>query len=360
MMKDSVNGKNSSRTGSRLKDVAEALNLSISTVSAALKDRLDISESTRRRVARKAKELGYRPNWLARSLALNRTHVLGIVIPDLSRSFFPQILKGIDSVARSAGYHLLVCSTDDDPVREDDEIATLLGKQVDGLIVASAHMPPSNGCWQSVKKMGVPLVLVDRAFPSVPSVAADNERIGYIATEHLINKGYRNIAHLGRCSVMTGVGRRRGYISALRNFGYRVRRNYILEVQGEIGGYEGAKRLLQLSPRPDAIFAVSDPIAIGALQALEEAGLRVPDDCGIIGVGRAAYGEYLRIPLSTVDQHPFETGKAATSILLGIIAGQPPSSRPVLLTPTLVVRGSSSRSAANQDDGRGDATRPGC
>jgi len=337
----------SQRLGSRLKDLAEALDLSVSTVSAAMQNRPDISESTRRRVFRKAKELNYRPNWLARSLALNKTQVLGIVIPDLSRSFFPQILKGIGEVARNSAYHLLICSTDDDPQREDDEIATLIGKQVDGLIVASSRRPGQNGYWQSLKRMGVPMVLVDRAFPAMPSVAADNERIGYIATEHLIQQGYRNIAHLARTDVLTGIGRRQGYLAALRDGGLKVRRTYILEAQGESGGSEGVQRLLAMRPRPDAVFAASDPIAIGAMEAVQAAGLRIPTDFGIIGVGRASYGEYLRIPLSTVDQHPFEIGKTAASVLLGMIAGKPAPASPVLMNPTLIVRDSSCRIPEN-------------
>jgi LacI family transcriptional regulator len=342
-VKKRTENNSSNRAASRLKDVADALGLSISTVSAALQNRKDISETTRRRVTRKAKELDYRPNWVARSLVINRTHILGVVLPDLSRSFFPQILQGIDSVARTSGFHLVVCSTEEDPTREDDEISTLIGKQVDGLIVASARPPGTNGFWKSLTKSGVPLVLVDRIFKAVPGVGVDDEHVGNLATIHLLQQGYRNIAHLSRCSVVTGIGRRRGYVSALRDSGIRVRQDYILEVQGETGGFEGTKKLLTMHPRPDAIFAAGDRIAIGAMEAIRAAGLRLPTDVGVIGVGKVAYGEYLRVPLSTVDQHPADMGKTAVSILLDVIRGKTPPSDPIFLDPTLIVRDSSCR-----------------
>jgi LacI family transcriptional regulator len=332
--------KTSNRVASRLKDLADALGLSISTVSAALQNRKDISETTRRRVNRKAKELDYRPNWIARSLVSNRTQILGVVLPDLSRSFFPQILHGIDAVARSSGFHLVVCSTEEDPTREDDEISTLIGKQVDGLIVASARPPGTNGFWKS---LSVPIVLVDRIFKAVPGVGVDDERIGCLATTHLLQQGYRNIAHLSRRSVVTSIGRRRGYLSALRESGIRANQDYLLEVQGETGGFEGTRHLLTMRPRPDAIFAAGDAIAIGALQAVQAAGLRLPTDVGVIGVGKVAYGEYLRVPLSTVDQHPAEMGKTAVSLLLDMIRGKTPPSDPIFLDPTLIVRDSSCR-----------------
>jgi len=327
----------------RLKDVAQALGLSLSTVNSILHNRPNFKDATRQRVLEKAKELNYRPNWLARSLVTQKTQVCGVVVPNLSRSIFPAILEGIDEITHAAGYHLVVCSTGEDPEREEEEIATLINKQVDGLIIASAREPKKNGRWEILGETRTPLVLVDRQFAGAPFIGADHKRIGLIATRHLIEQGYRAIAHLSRRNVVTGIGRCKGYVQALREAGMRVRRDFILDVQGEAGGYEGAKRLLQLNPRPDAIFATGDSIAIGAMRAIQESGLRMPTDIGIIGVGRIQYTEYLRVPLSTVDQHSVEAGKSAASILLRMIDGEPACSAPVLLEPTLVVRDSSCR-----------------
>jgi LacI family transcriptional regulator len=327
----------------RLKDVAQALGLSISTVSAVLRNRADFNESTRKRVLQKVKDLNYRPNWMARSLATQTSHVIGVVVPNLSRSFYPNVLEGIDLVAHNAGYHLVTSNTEDIPNREDEEIATLMDRQVDGLIIASAHPPGKNAVKKILGASGVPFVLVDRPFPSAPFVGSDNEQIGFMATEHLIDQGYRAIAHLGRRAVATGVGRHLGYVRALRESGRRVRRIFTLEAFGEAGGYEGTKQLLRMRPPPDAIFAASDPVAIGALRALQECGLRVPDDFGVIGVGSVRYGEDLRVALSTVDTHSLEIGKSAASMLIGILEGKPEPAAPVFIKPTLIVRKSSCR-----------------
>jgi LacI family transcriptional regulator len=327
----------------RLKDVAESLGLSISTVSAVLCNRADFNEVTRKRVLQKVKDLNYRPNWLARSLATQKSHVIGVVVPNLSRSFFPNVLAGIDSIARNAGYHLVISNTDDVPAREEEEIATLVDRQVDGLIIASARPPGKNAGKIFLGASGVPFVLIDRFFDCARFVGSNDEHIGFMATQHLIEQGYRAIAHLGWRMVATGIGRHQGYVRALRESGMRVRRSFILEVAGEAGGYEGTRKLLQMRPRPDAIFAASDPVAIGAMRAIHECGLRSPLDFGVIGVGRVRYGEDLRVPLSTVDTHSTEIGKSAAAILLTMVRGKPAPAAPTFIEPTLIVRESSCR-----------------
>ena len=186
---------------------------------------------------------------------------------------------------------------------------------------------------------------MDRFFASVPFVGADDEQIGFIVTQHLIQQGYRRIAHLAAASVVTGFGRYRGYLRALRKAGIRVRKDYIIQVTwGEMdGGLEGAERLLHLRPRPDAVFAVNDLVAIGAMKTIQGSGLRIPADCGLIGVGNVRYGDCLSVPLSTVDLHPKEVGKTAASMLLSRINGQHLSPKPVFLEPRLIVRDSSRR-----------------
>ena len=325
----------------RLKDVANALGLSISTVSAVLRDRADFNEATRQRVLAKVKELNYRPNWLARSLATQKSHVIGVVVPNLSRSFYPSVLEGIDPEVQNAGYHLVISDTEDVPAREDEEIATLLDRQVDGMIIASAHPPGKNNVQKIMAGSGVPYLLIDRFFPDAPFVGSDDQRVGFMATQHLIQQGYRSIAHLGRRIVATGVGRHHGYVQAMRKAGLRIRRKFVLEAFGEAGGHDATLQLLQMRPRPDAIFAASDPVAIGALRALHESGVHVPQDFGVIGVGRVRYGEDLRVSLSTIDTHSTEIGKTAASILLSIINGSPPPKGPVFIEPTLIARESS-------------------
>jgi LacI family transcriptional regulator len=326
--------------GVRLKDVAAALGLSISTVSAVLRNRTDFNEATRLRVLAKVKELNYRPNRLARSLATQKSHVIGVVVPNLSRSFYPNVLEGIDLVTQNAGYQLVISNTGDIPEREDDGISTLVDRQVDGMIIASAHPPGQNQVKKIMNGADVPYVLIDRFFPGAPFVGSDDDLIGLMATRHLIKQGYRSIAHFSRRIVATGLGRHRGFVRAMREAGLPIPRHFVLDAFGEPGGYEAMKTLLKEKPYPDAIFAASDPVAIGAMRALEERGLRVPDDVGVIGVGCVRYGEDLRVPLSTVDTHSFDIGKCAASILLQLIGGKAAPELPVYLEPTLVERAS--------------------
>lgn len=336
-------GKNKSSTSrTRLKDLAQALSLSVSTVHSILHNRPNFKERTRKRVLQKAAELNYQPNWLARSLSVQKTNVIGVIVPSLARSIFPDILQGIDYILHKAGYHMVISNSLEDPVREEEEIATLIRRQVDGLIIASARGVQKKG-WKMLEGLGLPIVCVDRDVASLPFVGADNEHIGFIATQHLIQQGYRNIAHLSRRNVATGSGRYYGYVRALRESGIRIRREFILEAQGQTGGYEGTKHLLQLTQKPDAIFAASDPIALGAMIAIQESGLRIPTDVGVIGVGNTLYSEYLRCSLSTVDQWSEQSGRAAASILLGLIEGKPAPKEPKFLEPALIIRDSSCR-----------------
>jgi LacI family transcriptional regulator len=330
-----------------LKDIARVLGLSISTVNAALHNRPDISVATRQRVKEKVREMNYRPNLVARSLVTRNTHVLGVVVPDLSRSFFTEVTKGIDSVSSAAGYDLLLCNTGEDPAREEEQIETLISKQVDGLILASSQPFGSNQVGRRLRDLEIPFVLIDRYFPHVNFVGGDDVKIGYFATWHLLKQGYRRIAHLRGPNVSTAIGRMEGYLKALRQFGLRMRRNYIVDAHyhEEISGSQGMEKLLRLSPPPDAVFAASDPIAIGALEVLIESGLRVPEDIGLVGVGNHRYTQYLRVPLSTVDQNRFVIGNTAASFLISLIKGMT-NRKPVvtLIEPKLLVRESSMRS----------------
>jgi LacI family transcriptional regulator len=198
--------------------------------------------------------------------------------------------------------------------------------------------------------------LIDRRFDDAHFVGGDDERIGFIATDHLFRQGYRRIAHLRGPNVATAIGRLKGYLKALRAHGLRVRRDYIIEASyhEETGGFKAMKKLLEVSPRPDSVFAASDPIAIGALEATLRANLRVPEDLGLVGVGNHRYGNYLRVPLSTVDQNRLKIGRMAASLLLGLIKGTDTSkSRVVLIEPKLIAR----KSSLGPRQGKGSESR---
>ena len=335
----------------RLKEVARYLGISISTASAALQNRADISESTRERVHRAADELGYQPDSIARSLVTRRSNVLGVVVPDLSRSFFSELLKGVDSIASEEGYSLLVCNTEEDAKKEDRILSMLKSRRVDGLLIASARSARTRDWRRAYERLGVPVVLVDRRLPGLNFVGGDDEAIGLQATTHLAEQGYRRIAHIsGPRTVATAIGRRKGYLKALRKLSIAPAPELMVEANyhEESGGYEAMQKLLDLPKPPDAVFAASDPIAIDAMQAALDADLAIPEQVGLIGVGAHQYSKYLRVPLSTIEQQRPQIGRQATRMLLDFVhRGEPTRPKQILLEPQLVIRTSSSRSAAH-------------
>ena len=358
--------RNSDTMAIRLKDLAHHLNLSVSTISAALQNRDDISEATRLRVFAAVKKFGYHPNSLARSLVTRKTHVLGVLVPDLSRSFLAEVLKGIDSVTSAAGYNLLVCNTEENASREEDMFRMLLSNQVDGVLLASAHEPNDTAWRKTLLELSVPLVLIDRRLPGLNFVGGDDTGIGFEATRHLYAQGYRRIAHIaGPRTVTTAVGRLSGYRRALAALKLPSEEDLVIEshYHEESGGYEAMQRLLKLGSPPDAVFAASDPIAIGALQAALEADLDLPAKFGLIGVGNHRYGRFLKVPLSTVDQQRSQIGHLAAELLLASMDKKRLRPKAVLTEPKLVVRDSSNRIGfseilATMDSGKKNAKHP--
>jgi LacI family transcriptional regulator len=335
----------------RLKDLAHHLNLSVSTISAALQNRGDISEATRLRVFAAVKKFGYHPNSLARSLVTRKTNVLGVLVPDLSRSFFAEVLKGIDSVTSPAGYNLLVCNTEENAAREEEMLRMLLSNQVDGVLLASAHEPTDTVWRKMLVGLSVPLVLIDRRLPGLNFVGGDDTGIGFEATHHLYDQGYRRIAHIaGPQTVTTAVGRLSGYRRALAALELPADDALVIEshYHEESGGYEAMQRLLKLPKPPDAVFAASDPIAIGALQAALEANLNLPADFGLIGVGNHRYGRFLRVPLSTMDQQRSQIGHLAANLLFESMEKKRSRSKSILTEPKLVVRDSTNRGGLSE------------
>src|SRR5437870_5366721 len=303
-----------------MKRIAGELGVSITTVSKVLNNHDDISEATRTRVLAKVEELGYQPNAVARSLTLRRTHTLGIVIPDLMHSFFVEIIAGIEPVASVRGYGLLLCSSGEDPGKERSEIEMLRGRQVDGVVLASAPAPGNTELLLQLTRLGTSLVMIDRDdHPTVKChrVLTDDERVGQLATTHLLDGGRRAIAHIAGPAIVHAKRREKGWREALQARALRAADEWL--VGGgfmESDGYRAMKRLLTVRPRIDAVFAANDPSAIGAMKAIWEAGLRVPDDVAIVGVGDIALGDLLRVPLTTVGWSRRDQGRHAAALLL--------------------------------------------
>src|SRR5689334_13630909 len=250
----------------RMKDVARDLNVSVVTVSKALRDQRDISPATKRRILKRAHELNYRPNWIARSLVSGRTHTIGLVVPDLMSSFFAEVAKGISEKVRPFGYQVVISISEEDPGLEREEVDLLLARRVDGLVLASAQPPTRTELFRAVEAHRVPYVLIDRKIAGLNAnyVGVNDETVGQIATEHLIACGCRSIAHIGGPRVGTAIGRLEGYRKALARHGLSMPESFTVRGKYEdSGGYRAMSRLLARRRRPDGVFCFNDPVAAG-------------------------------------------------------------------------------------------------
>ena len=333
----------------RMKDVARDLGVSVVTVSKVLRNHSDISEETRERVLARIKEVDYRPNLAARSLVTGRTYLVGLVVPSLLHPFFAEIAKAISEGLREHGYYLIISSSEEEPELEEQEIKHLLERRLDTLIVASCRA--SADLFQRIEKEDTRYILIDRKFEgfSANFVGVDDEAVGALATQHLIDIGCKRIAHIRGPETSPGMQRLRGYRNTLQQNGMNVSAEYIIaEPKGDVDsrqrGAEAMRALLHLQPRPDAVFCFNDPMAIGAMNAILDSGLRIPDDIALIGCGNLHYDDSLRVPLSSIDQRSRQIGQETARIALGIVTSKrPPAIESLVLKPELVVRASTKR-----------------
>jgi LacI family transcriptional regulator len=329
----------------RLQDIARSLDVSVVTVSKVLRNQGKISTATRKRVLRRAKQLNYQANWIARSLVMRRTFTVGLLLPDFTHPFFAEVTKAVAQTVRPQGYHLILSYFEEDPELERTEADSLIARQVDGLIAATAQSRPD--WFEGILKRKLPLVLIDRPIPGLPAsfVGTDNETVGKLATSHLIALGCRRIAHLRGPGIGIAAARLAGYRQALKKHNITVPSRYVLAARYvDHSGYTAMRKLLKSDPIPDGVFCYNDPVAIGAMKAISEAGLRIPQDIAVVGAGNVQYSDVLAIPLTTVDQGAAQMGRQAAEFLMEQIgAKHKPRIRRVLIPPRLVVRQSTQR-----------------
>jgi LacI family transcriptional regulator len=332
----------------RLKDIADDLGVSVVTVSKVLRGKSDIGEETRRRVLDRMKEVNYRPNMLARGLASGRTHTVGLIVPDLVHPFFAEFAKSLATVLRAKEYALILASSEESAEIEEQEIRTLALRGVDVLLLASCRYGLRRA--SQVCDANIPCLLIDRNLykTKMPFVGSDDVRAGELATEHLAAIGRRRIAHIGGQGTSPSIDRERGFTNVLVERKLKVLSAYIvrnerIEESGDAIGFQAMRQLLKLRSKPDAVFCYNDLTAIGAIEAVLQAGLRVPEDVAVIGCGNFRYAAYLRVPLSSIDQGTAELGRLAGEMALQL--GHRPNSvlTSTLLQPTLVVRESTQR-----------------
>ncbi len=327
-----------------VKDIARRLRLHHTTVSKALRDHPDISSETKQRVLSLAKQLHYHPNSVARSLKKQISSTLGVIVPSIKNDFFSAVISGIEEVAYAQGFNTVVCQSNEDTDREAIHIGTLISNRVAGVLVSVAQTTQSPASLLTLSEQGIPLVFFDRFCEGVLAsrVVVDDYGGATLAVEHLLQRGYRRIAHIaGPEHTSIGRDRHRGYVDTCRKNGVAIDPN-LIACGGfdEPDGVAGLRKILDNGGQPDAVFAVNDPVAIGAYQEIRRRGMAIPQDIALVGFGDNVLASYLAPPLTTVRQSPYRMGKIAADILLKRIGNTNHSgeSQIEVITTELVLR----------------------
>lgn len=337
-----------------IRDVARASNVSIATVSRVFNNSPLVSEGTRQRVTAAASTLGYWPNEIARSLITNRTHTLGLLLPDLHGEFFSEVIHGVDFMARERGFHLLVSRSSSNAGELTDVLRAMRGR-VDGLVVMAPDVDASRALRHAAGSVPIVLLNPEVQLTGCDAVSIDNFQGAYEMVRHLAGLGHHPIATItGPTHNIDARQRLEGYRSALRDA--RLEANPDLEFHGDFterSGYEAALELLRQQGRPTAIFVANDHMALGVMGALQEAGRRVPDDIALAGFDDITMARYLNPALTTVHVDMLQMGERAVELLLDPErAAASREGRHEVLSTRLVVRASC---GASRPSGEGPA-----
>lgn len=324
-----------------IKDIAKLAGVSYATVSRALNDHPEVSLKTKERVLKIAKEHGYSPNEIARGLVKQSTNTIGLLVPDISNPYFPEVAKGVEETAISHEHHVFLCNTDWDSKKEIDYIKTLKDKRVAGIIIA----PTSMETYAAVRDLNldIPIVYIGSKCEEKETnyVVIDNEKASIMATEYLIELGFTDIAYLGGSeNTVTNRDRLTGYKKALKK--HSLERS-IYNMKGSSfkreSGYKSIVESIKTKRLPHALVCANDIVALGAIEALENNGYGVPEDVSVIGFDDIAYASLHKINLTTVAQPKYEIGSLAAEIVLEKIYDKSAKGKKVILEPALIKRG---------------------
>ena len=323
-----------------IREVAESAGVSYATVSHVINNTRLVSPETRERVLEAMVKLNYRPNALARSLRQGKTNTIGLVLPDSANPFFAEISRSIEDEAFKKGYSVVLCNTESDTTRELFYVDLLSKKQVDGIVFVAAGDQADS--LDFLLGRNLPVVMIDRNIPDVEvdAVLTDHQLGGWLATHHLIELGHTRIACIaGPSSITPGAERLIGYRKALEEAGIPFDENLILRGDYHArSGMEVTQFILQMDPRPTAIFALNDLMALGALRAAAEAGYSVPSDLAIVGYDDLEISRFTNPPLTTIAQPKKEIGAQAVHLLVDRMAHKSNTTNRLVLEPELIIR----------------------
>jgi LacI family transcriptional regulator len=332
-----------------IKDIAKELGLSTSTVSRALRDSYEISEETKKVVLEYAKRINYHPNPIALGLKERRTRSIGVIVCEIANSFFSQAINGMESVAYSKGYNLMISQSHESVEREMFHLQYLASRSIDGLLISVSTETKDFSFLHDLKRRGMPIVFYDRSVNEIEThkVVVDNVQCAFEATKHLIKKGHRKIAHIANAENLAITKERvQGYIKALTSFGIAVDEKLIKYcphgglVQDEVDDI--MNQLYKLKEKPSAIFASADKLTTGALRYLNSKKKKVPQDMALVGFSNSDLTEMLNPPLTIIRQPAYEMGQQAMQLLLEMVESKRPVTdfKTVKLNAELISRSS--------------------
>lgn len=328
-----------------LKHIAEALGVSAMTVSRALNNRSNVDEKTREKVLAKAESMGYTPNHVAKSLVSSKTYTIGVVIPEITHAFFPEVVRGIEEVTNASEYQLFLTNANEQFEREKKAIRALQSKRVDGILISSSQTVDDYAFYKKLIDSGTQVVFFDRCIENIGAscVSVNDRASSEQLTKHLINThNYKKIAHLsGPQNVSIGKERYQGYLDALRMHDLPINSKWIIEGGfQEESGYESMKKLLSLPKEeyPEAVVAANDPVAMGGIRAIKEEGLSIPDEIAIVGFTDDIRAPLLDTPLTTIHQPAYKVGKRAAQKLLKTIDNPDEPAENIEVLTTLKIR----------------------
>ena len=340
MSPSAKNGPKKAGKAASIYDVARESGVSVFTVSAVVNNKSHVGKSLREKVEAAIRKLNYRPNLVARSLAKQRTHTIGMIVPDIGNPFFPIVVRGAEDAAQRHGYNLLLCNSDDSLDKEERAVELLLSKRVDGILLTKAAEDFRPALQQMIKDVNIPFVLVMRTYPKLTkdAVITDDYHGAYEAVSHLARAGRKRIALVsGPLKVSNAKERWQGFHDALKAEGLPYEEDLVVEGDYRLeSGYRAGHSLF--SRRPDGIYVANHLMTVGLLKAAEEMGLRCPEDFGLVSFDDYPWLGIFRPRLTTVELPKHQLGSEAAELLIRRIAGD--TSKPVLkkLQPELRIR----------------------
>lgn len=319
-------------------DIAKKVGVSYTTVSRALNNKKGVSDKMRDKIIKAANEMGYQPNTLARGLVSNSSKTIGLIIPDIINPFFPEIARGIEDAASEKGYTVFLSNSNWDIEKEEKCINSLVSNRVDGIIIN----PNSMDNLEKLKNLKTPIVYVNTKVKDedVSFLGIDNISGAKFATKHLIDCGYKKIAYLGGTTKSYSNNMRmKGYKETLIENGFEIKEEIIVNAKFDTDiAYEETKKLLSLDNPPDAIFAANDIIALGVMHAVEESGIKIPEEFGVIGFDNISEAKLPQIQLTTMSLPKYFMGKKAFELLLDQIENDNMNNAQYIIKPRLIQR----------------------